>query len=270
MNTTLNLTLVIFTSQETASRLRAFEAPCARVRCIAVSNSIRSVVGSNRELETVSVRHPCAYRLHRPSNYILGSIRYMFGYALLKERGMIGTDWALLVDDDVTVQLESAGFLGTLDPSTGLALGDFDNMGLGNFACGGGGFLLSRVAFYSLDFRACSLAHVCERGGNLLYGDHSFAACLDTNRGVQRIGGYSCGTCGNQWSPLFTWAALASGRCQFMHNQRSHSPARYREDVRRNTPLVLHRAREFNFDLRTSAGLGAGLESEEWMRSREE
>lgn len=241
-----NITLVISTSNETSHRLHYFDHPCNLVKCTALSNSKKSTV--QFPLEQVRVQHKCRSRLAATTPYLLGNLRYLLGFAILQKKLMVDTDWVLLVDDDTTVRLQSAAFVNSFNPSRNYLMADFENMGKSTFACGGGGFLMSRAAFYTVNFSWCSYQHVCKYNPPLVYGDHSFHACMNAHRDIERVDKHACGTCGNRWSEQFTRTALIKASCQFMHNQRSHTPSQYRLEVQRNPPLVLHRSREFSFN----------------------
>lgn len=246
-----NLTLVVATSNETVRRAFVFGRVCTTVRCIFITNHRLWQLPH----EQIVVNHKCANGL---SAYLMGNARYLEGYAAA--RSSIRTAWILMVDDDTRVHLASGDFLTRFDASQSHYFADFEDMGShGTFACGGGGFLMSRSLFSRIDFRSCSNQHVCSsRSGSSssssssshsahskrIYGDHSLHACIGNMSHVHYHKEFVCGTCGNHWGAAFTRTRLQTRQCLFMHNQRSHNPGQYAELVRAHPPLVLHRPNE--------------------------
>jgi len=243
MNATVSLAVIVSTSIETSGRLYAFEDVCSNIDCFAITNELIPSIGYHQ----IVVRHTCnsSVQLSR-SKYVEGNLRYLLGYSKLQ--AVVDTEWVLMVDDDVYIHLDSARFLSGFDSKRPLMFADFADMGSSAFSCGGGGFLMSTTAFRRFEFARCSHEHVCEHSPPIVYVDHSLHRCLLSYEWLELKKEFVCGTCGNRWDESFTKAALVSGQCQFMHNQRSHHPVRYRIQVSKHRPLVFHRHEEFRFN----------------------
>lgn len=230
----ISVTLGIFTSFETQTRIEAFRESCEIWRCHAVTNArINTTVGLVQQHVVEASCDTSEY-----TQYVLGNMRYLVGYGIIQKH--VFSDWVLLVDDDTRVFPQRSVFLRTLDPIRPVVMGDFARYGRSNFACGGGGFLFSRAAFAIIDFAPCTRSAKCQTGA-----DHALARCLVTYRNITLLGSYGCGTCSNTWSSSYTIGQLTSERCKFMHNQRSHAPKRYKKYVYEHLPLTVHRWANF-------------------------
>ena len=233
------VTLVVFTSFETRNRIEMFREACQIWPChIITNNPIHANISYIRE-HVVTI--PCNESGH--SSYMLGNLRYMLGYRSMQAD--ILEDWILLVDDDTRVFPHRSDFLEPLNSQEMILMGDFGNQGQLRFACGGGGFLFSRVAFLKIDFGKCFAAQHCTWSHRNWAVDHMLAKCLKPWTNLTLDTSFNCGTCSNVWSAHYTTERLISTKCKFMHNQRSHSPRRYREHVYKHLPLTVHRWHEF-------------------------
>lgn len=238
----MSITLGIFTSFETRLRLEAFRDSCEVWPCHVVTNA--RLTTAVRFVKQHVVEAPCDTKRHSP--YVLGNMRYLLGYGLIQKR--VYSDWVLLVDDDTRVFPQRSEFLRVLDPTRPVMMGDFAEKGHSSFACGGGGFLFSKASFATIDFSRCVDSEVCSAPPLSWMVDHMLARCLAKEQNITLLSSYGCGTCSNVWSPLYTIGQLTSGRCKFMHNQRSHSPKRYKKHVLAHLPLTVHRWSEFFAD----------------------
>jgi hypothetical protein len=154
---------------------------------------------------------------------------YVDGLALLQGRSapwMGEIEWYALFDDNTRVFPERImPFVIRTNASSARSVyyGDFSDQGQG-FACGGGGFLISRVAFLSTRFDRCRV--LCDTASVPLGLDQIMDRCMAENR-VHPMREHSCGTCGNRWSVGFTTKRILDGTCLHMQLQRSHAPRRY-------------------------------------------
>ena len=232
------LTLVIFSSFETRFRLDMFFEACDIWGCYIVTNKWLSTSLRYRRQFVLSSR--CNESMY--SAYMVGNMRYLVGYSVMQKH--MSNDWILLVDDDTRVFPEREDFLYKSDPNEMILMGDFGNQGKSRFACGGGGFLFSKSAFLKIDFHRCAIAESCTSSLSRM-GDHLLSKCLSNYPNLSLDASYNCGTCSNVWSPKYTNKQLMSNKCKFMHNQRSHSPQQYKQQVYRHKPLTVHRWYEF-------------------------
>ena len=122
-------------------------------------------------------------------------------------------------------RLDLISALRQLQKASVLNTGNADQ-GRSDFACGGGGVLLSHAVFRDIRFSNCVESCSQHPHPQSVGLDHIMHRCMKAHK-VMPIHRLSCGTCGNRWSPTFTEARVLSGNCSFMHMQRSHSPRRY-------------------------------------------
>ena len=206
--------------------------------------------GANVRALVTDSADDCRMRFYHHSSFL-----HMRGLALLQQKmGDDGWydwyDWYVFVDDNTRVVGGNWTHMSTplqLSPrAIPMYAGDFADQGHSEFACGGGGFLLSNAAFRRVNFSQC--IESCSRHAHpqSVGLDHIMQRCM-VRHNIQPKKQLSCGTCGNRWSPKFTAKRVRSGECSFMHMQRSHSPSRYAALVKSSSPhraLLVHRHAE--------------------------
>jgi len=194
----------------------------------------------------------CGLRLYHASSF-----SHMRGLAHLQHEMRASMkpsyDWYVLLDDNTRVLGTNWSAMSNrlqVNPrDEAVYAGDFADQGRSEFACGGGGFLLSHAAFHRVNLSECVESCSQQAHAQAVGLDHIMHRCM-TGHNVRAIRKLSCGTCGNRWSPTFTETRVLSGACSFMHMQRSHSPRRYSNLLnaipQNSYALLVHRYSEFH------------------------
>ncbi|KAL3911341.1 MAG: hypothetical protein SGPRY_008733 [Prymnesium sp.] len=139
--------------------------------------------------------------------------------------------WVVVVDDDSFVfPRKLQWLLSRLDHSKPLYLGDFGSsgeptrMGIPNFACGGGGSVLSVAALQRMELMRC----VRSFHGRCMQSDWMIAGCARRHN-VSHLRALGCGTCDiNRIDRAVVQSKLRRAECFFMQNVESlkhHLPA---------------------------------------------